>query len=223
MIWWWKEGLKRREGGRKSMSQHNLSLKGDRRKTCVWADNERFSAFQREIKRCIIIAVGIIWRIFPHILKETFSNGLDYHCKVFKVMFTYLILKRDNPVLLGLHVVPALAECRVEIINIWCLDFIRVAQGESCRVSPWPKVTKGDQRHQSLWSHEGFSPQLSYRLVTWTGVSGDPQSSSDTSPMGSSHLLHSCSSTGYFLSNGGGHSATSTKFYKTRFWLYNCH
>lgn len=153
MIWWWKEGLKRREGGRKSMSQHNLSLKGDRRKTCVWADNERFSAFQREIKRCIIIAVGIIWRIFPHILKETFSNGLDYHCKVFKVMFTYLILKRDNPVLLGLHVVPALAECRVEIINIWCLDFIRVAQGESCRVSPRPKVTKGDQRHQSLWSH----------------------------------------------------------------------
>ena len=87
----------------------------------------------------------------------TVSSFLKSH------LLIYLILKQHNTVLLGLHVVLAFTECRVEIINIWCLDFIWVTSRESCSVSPWRKET---ERILPCEVTEGFSSQLSYKLVT---------------------------------------------------------
>jgi len=58
-------------------------------------------------------------------------------------LFIYLNSKQDNPVLLRIPMVLALPECRVEITNIWCSDFIWVALRENCSEpcerEPWPK------------------------------------------------------------------------------------
>lgn len=89
----------------------------------------------------------------------TVSSFLKSH------LLIYLILKQHNTVLLGLHVVLAVTECRLEIINNWCLDFIWVTSRESSSVSPWWKET---ERILPCEVTEGFSSQLSYKLVTST-------------------------------------------------------
>lgn len=55
----------------------------------IWTLNTRVSAFWREIKRLIFIAVGVIWWL-SWILKKIFSSELNYCFKVFEVTFTYL-------------------------------------------------------------------------------------------------------------------------------------
>lgn len=93
--------------------------------------------------------------------KDNFQNDLNYCFKVLKpYLFIYLfILKQDNTVLLGLHMVLALSKHGVEIINIWCLDFICVTWRESRSVSPWQKEARSTIVCEVI---EGFSSQLSY-------------------------------------------------------------